>query len=133
MKTQSSFIWSNCTVKLYTVSCINLNLTFIIYPRYAEFDLSFRLNKSFKKSVSSVFFFMSFYNCTKRFQNLFYCLMKFWFIWVFLYYKFNYFINIRHTTQYLLNVLLQKCDFAHFFAKKRGTNKCLSLRNTFVL
>ena len=76
---------------------------------------------------------MSFYNCTKRFQNLFYCLMKFWFIWVFLYYKFNYFINIRHTTQYLLNVLLQKCDFAHFFAKKRGTNKCLSLRNTFVL
>ena len=47
MKTKTSLVWSDRTVELYTVSCVNLNLSVIIYPRHSEFELSFWFNKSF--------------------------------------------------------------------------------------
>ena len=85
MKTKTSFVWSDRTVELYTVSCINLYLSVIIYPRNTEFDLSFRLYKSLKKSFFAEFFFICLDHNTKRFQYLFYCLMEFRLSRVFLY------------------------------------------------
>ena len=77
MKTKTSLVWSNCTVELYTVSCVNLYLTLVIYPRYTELKLSLRLYKSLKKSVFTEFFFICFNHNTKRLQHLFYCLVEF--------------------------------------------------------
>ncbi len=85
MESQTALVRSDCTVKLYPKSLVDLNLSVIIYPRYTEFDLSFRLYKSLKKSFFAEFFFICLDHNTKRFKYFFYCLMKLRFAWVFLY------------------------------------------------
>ena len=84
MKAKSAFIRSYCTAELYAVSCINLNLSVVIYPRNTELNLSFRFDESFKKSFFTELFLICFNYNTKRFKNLFYCLMEFRFCRVFL-------------------------------------------------
>ena len=85
MQTDTALVRSDCTVELYTVTGIYLNLTFIVNPWYTEFELSFRIYHSFQKSILSVFFFICLDNDSQRLQNLFYCLMKFRFRWILLY------------------------------------------------
>ena len=84
MQTQTSFVRSDRTVELYTVSGIYPNLSLVIYPRHAELKLTFRLNQTLQKSFFSVLFFVLVNYRTQRLQNLSYCLMEFRFCRVFL-------------------------------------------------
>ena len=76
MKTKSPLVRSDGTVKLYTVTCIDMDLSIVIYPRYAELELSLRLYKSFQKSVFSELLLVRLHNGAKRFQNLLHSLME---------------------------------------------------------
>lgn len=48
MKSKTSLVWSDSRVELDTETSVYLYFTIVIYPRYTENDLSFRLNDSFK-------------------------------------------------------------------------------------
>ena len=48
VQTQASLIGSDSAVELNTVCCIHMNLSLIIYPRYPEDNLTFRVNQSFQ-------------------------------------------------------------------------------------
>ena len=43
MQTQTTFVRSNCVIKLYTVTCVYLYLTIVINPCHTELELSVRL------------------------------------------------------------------------------------------
>lgn len=47
METKTSFVWSDSSVELNTVTQVSLNITSIINPRYTEGKDSIRLNYSF--------------------------------------------------------------------------------------
>ena len=86
MKAKTSFIWSDRTVELYTVTCVHMYLSVIINPRNTELDLAFRLYQPFKKRIFAELLFIRFDHNTQRFQNFFHCLMKLRFSRVFLNY-----------------------------------------------
>ena len=58
MESQTTFVWSDCTVELYTITFVYLYNTFIVYPRNSERDDSFRLNKTFQNGKLAVFLFI---------------------------------------------------------------------------
>ena len=55
MKTKSSFVRSDCTVELYTITFVYLYVTLIIYPRNLEGDNSLRLYKTLQDTSFAVF------------------------------------------------------------------------------
>ena len=65
METKSTFVWSDSTVKLNTVTGIYLYLSFIINPRNTELNLSLWINKTLKQSIFTEFFLVLLYNRTK--------------------------------------------------------------------
>ena len=94
MQTDSSFVRSDCTVKLYTISGVYMSLSFIVYPRHTEFDLTLWLYHSLQKSDFSVFFLVCLDHHAKRFQNLFDCLVELGLCRILCDYQIKYFINI---------------------------------------
>ena len=108
MQTKTSFVRSDCTVELYTISFVYMCLALIIYPRYTEHNNSFRLNDTLQQSFFSVLFFICIDYRTQRIQYFFYSLVEFWFVRIFSHNVFIYFIYIRHVTRSSL-------EFAHCF------------------
>ena len=97
MQAKPSFVGSDGTVKLYPVTRIYMDLTIVIHPRYAEFQLPLRLNQTLQQGVPAIFFLIGFHHCPERFQHFPYGLMEFRFCRILLFYQFNNLINIRHT------------------------------------
>ena len=85
MKSQTSFVRSDRTVELYTVSCVNMYLSVVVNPWHTEFELSFRLNKSFQKCIFTELLLICFYYYSQGFQYFFDCLVKFRLCRIFLY------------------------------------------------
>ena len=76
MQTQTSFVGSDGTVELYTVSFVYLYLSFIIHPGNAEHHNSLRLNQTLQESFFSVLLLIGVNHRAKRIQHLFHCLME---------------------------------------------------------
>jgi len=91
MEAQTAFIRTDCRVKLYTETTVDLNFAVVINPGYSELNKSFRLNKSFDKTGLLILWFL-FNNGFKAFKNFFNSLKEFTFTGIsFLY----LFINFR--------------------------------------
>ena len=76
MQTKASLVGANGAVELNAVAGVDLNLSLVVNPRNAEFNLSFRIYQTFQKGVFPVFFFIGFDDNSQRFQNFLYSLMK---------------------------------------------------------
>ena len=96
MKTKTSLVRSDSAIELYTVTYIYLNLSFIVYPRNTELNLTLRLNQTLQNCLFAVLLLMRFHYRTQRLQNLFDRLMELRFARVLCYNLLNHFINIRH-------------------------------------
>ena len=94
METQTSLIRADRAVKLYAETAVDLNLTLVIHPRYAEFDDAFRLYQHFNHAALNEFRIF-FYNRLQRFQNLMHSLMKFRFCGIPFYNPLHQFGQIR--------------------------------------
>ena len=82
METESTLIRTNSVIKLYSISLINLNLSFIIFPFNFEGDYSIRLCNSFKNFILKIY--RIFINNIDNALNYFsYCLDKFALSWIF--------------------------------------------------
>ena len=51
MKSDATLVRSYCGVKLYAIAAVHLYVAVVVYPRYTEKDLSFRLDKALKNAV----------------------------------------------------------------------------------
>ena len=76
MESQSSLVRSDCTVELYTVAFIYLNLTIVIYPRNLEGNDSLRLNEALEQADCTILLFVCINDDLQGIQYFFYCLMK---------------------------------------------------------
>ena len=92
-ESQTTFVRSDCTVELVSVTFVNLYFTSIVNPSYLESDSSFRLNQSFQNRSFLIFrvLFNYWFQGTK---NFFYSLMKFYFARVVLFAIFNYCFDV---------------------------------------
>ena len=54
METKSALVRSDCTVELYTVTLVYLNLSIVIYPRYAERNNTFWLSETLQDTSFAV-------------------------------------------------------------------------------
>src|SRR5574344_1544587 len=50
METETSLVWSDSVVELYSISCVCLNITVVIYPRNAECQHSVWLHETLDDS-----------------------------------------------------------------------------------
>ena len=55
METQTAFIRTDRGIEFHTVSAVDLHFAIVIHPRYAEDDLTFRLNDPLEDSVFDIF------------------------------------------------------------------------------
>src|SRR5262245_37614002 len=94
MKTQSSFIRTDSAVHLHSITAIDTEISFIIDPRHAEHDNSFRFHQSFHDG--GFFVLRVFFN--ERNDRLSYFengLEKLRLRWVSSFYQLHEFINCR--------------------------------------
>ena len=52
MESQAALVRADCAVELYTIADIYLHLSLVVYPRYAESNDTFRLNKALNQMSS---------------------------------------------------------------------------------
>ena len=81
MEADSTFVWTDCTVTLNSVASVDAHFSFVIKPRHAENDDSFRFYDSFKNlHIHKVGVF----NDIRRYADEHFvdCLMKFLFSWI---------------------------------------------------
>src|SRR5699024_11423565 len=93
MKTQSTFVGANSTVKLHSVTTINLCFSRIIHPWDLKRNSTLWLNKPFEYIMLNIF--GVFKKC--RFDGMeknMYCLMELFLIRISLFYFFKYMVQI---------------------------------------
>ncbi|MNP57204.1 hypothetical protein D3C76_1520070 [compost metagenome] len=76
VKTKSTFVRSNGTAELYTISTVNSDLALIICPRNTEHNQTFWLNQSFQNGIFLILRFSS-QDWKQRFKDFLYSLMEF--------------------------------------------------------
>ena len=96
METKTALIRSDGAVELNAVAFIYLYVSFVVCPRNAEGDDSFRLYQAFKNSQLAVFFFIFVNNDLQGIKNFLYCLMEFRFAWILRYDSLVNFFSVRH-------------------------------------
>ena len=77
MEAKTSLVRSDCIVKLYTETTVNVSYALIIGPRNSEHYLTIGFYKTLKQSVLTVFSFVSFDNLRKSVKNFVDSLNKF--------------------------------------------------------
>ncbi len=77
MEAKTSLVRADRAVKLDTESVVDLDLTVVIYPRYAEQDLALGSCEALKESFFSVLFLISFDHDAKGLENFLDGLMEF--------------------------------------------------------
>ena len=105
METKTTFVRSDCTVELYTISFVNLYGSVVIYPRNTERNNSFWFYQTFQNRKTAVFFFITVDNNFKRIQNFFYCLMEFRLARILCNDSFINFFCVRHVDFLLIRLL----------------------------
>ncbi len=96
MKTKSTLVRSDCTVKLYTETSIYMSLSVVIYPRYTECNNTLWLCHSFKQSIFAVLLLICLNYRTKGIKNFLNCLLKLFLAWILLCNLLQHFIYVRH-------------------------------------
>ncbi len=76
METQSSFIWSDCAVHLYSITSVDLDFSFVVEPWYPENNHALRLCNTFKHFEVYEIRMLHDIRCN-AFKDFFYGLMKF--------------------------------------------------------
>ena len=105
METKTTFVWSDRTVELYTVSFVYLYFAVVIYPRNTERNDSFWLYQTFQNGKTAVFFFIFVDNNFQRIQYFFDCLMEFWFARILCNDSFINFFCVRHVDFLLIRYM----------------------------
>ena len=59
METKTSLVRSDCTVELYTIALVYLNLALIIYPRNTEGNDALRLNQTLQNAKLTILLLIS--------------------------------------------------------------------------
>ncbi len=114
VESQTALVRTDSRVELYSVACVYLNLSVVIYPRNSELDLSLRVYKSLKKSSLSVLLLISLDYNSDSLKNLLDCLVELRLCRVLFNYLCNDFINIRHLSYLLKNNI--KKDNGHTYS-----------------
>ena len=76
MEAKTSLVRADRAVKLDAVTVVYLNLTLVVYPRYAEEDLALGRCEALKKSFFSVLVLVSLDHDAKGLQDFFDSLME---------------------------------------------------------
>ena len=96
METDAALVGTDGTVVLHTVTVVDLHLTLVIHPGYAEHNHTLRGSQPLQQSFTAILFFIHFHHRAQRFQNLFHCLMELRLAGVLLLYAVKNLVYIRH-------------------------------------
>ena len=94
MKSETALVRADRGIELYSHRVVDLDLSLIVDPRYAEEDLALRCRQSLKESFFAIFFFVCLDDDAEGLKDFLDCLMEFRLSRVLGYYAIIDFINI---------------------------------------
>lgn len=108
MEAKSALVWSDCAVELNPVALIDLHVAFVVEPRDAELNDTFRDHDLLKNTVLLVFGF-ALDQCAERCEHFRCSLQEFLFPWLVVFETIKDAAHIRiHTFSYQLTFKMGK-------------------------